>query len=64
MEARSIEYEMAMGWYQREQREMEALLGRILGQEAGTGRPLSELRREVQPRMEGVSASRMIIEAR
>lgn len=64
MEARSIEYEMAMSSYKKEQREMQEFLERILGSYGETRRPLRKLRSELAPRLEGVSGSRMIIEAR
>jgi hypothetical protein len=64
MQVRSIEYEMAMSSYLRQQREMEAMLGRMIGQYGVPKMSLGELRRELESRLEGVSASQMIIEAR
>lgn len=64
MEARNIEYEIALSAYRREQRAMQSLLYRMLGKYGASRRPLKELRREVAKRLDGVSISRMIIEAR
>lgn len=64
MEAKSIEYEMAMSAYRREQKEMQALVYRMLGRYGEPKRPLKDRRREIAKQLNGLSVSRMIIEAR
>lgn len=64
MEARPIEYELAMSSYKKEQREMRELLETMLGSYGEISRPLKKLRSELAPRLEGISGSRMIIGAR
>ena len=64
MEARRLEYEMAMSAYRREQKEMHALLYRVLGKYDEPKKALKERRREIANQLNGLSVSQMIIEAR
>jgi hypothetical protein len=64
MEARRAEHKISMSAYRRDQREMQALVHRMLGKGRASRKPLKTLRREVAKQLSGVSVSRMIIEAR
>lgn len=63
-ETRRPEYEMAINAYRKEQREMQQLVYRMLGSYAKPRTSLKERRREMAKGLEGISVSRMIIEAR
>ena len=64
MASQKLEYEIAMNAYRREQKHMQALLQRMIGEHEESSKPLKELRREMAGQLEGLSVSQMIIEAR
>lgn len=64
MEAKSMDNERALESYSREPREIEALLSKVIGRHNQPKKPLKDLRRSLEARLGGVSASQMIVEAR
>ena len=64
MEAKRIEYQVALSTYRRDQKEMQALVYRMLGKYRQARTPLKERRRDIAKQLDGLSVSRMVIEAR
>ncbi len=64
MQTKEIKRKPRIDIYESEQKEIEAMLSRILGKYGEPRRPLKVVREEVAKQLEGISASRMVIEAR
>ncbi|MBI4332758.1 MAG: hypothetical protein HY673_15935 [Chloroflexi bacterium] len=64
MQTKRLEEGFALTAGGKEQRELKALIHRMLGNPPPPRRPLRQTRQEVSKQLDGISVSRLIIEAR
>lgn len=64
MQAKEKERRTVKRTHEQRRAELEAILNRMLGKYGKPSRPLKEVRDELEQELEGISVSRMVIEAR
>jgi len=64
VKVQSLEELLASDEFRKEQEEMQAVMKSIIGKHATPARMSPEMRREINRKLEGISVSQMIIDAR
>ena len=64
METKTVEYELAMSSYRKEQNEIVSVLESMFGKYGEPKKLPKEFRKGLAKKLKGISVSRMIIEAR